>query len=199
MTIVNIRGTSGSGKSTLVKRLLDEFPHEPVQAQWYDWKKPRTVGYLIKGFEADEPDLFIVGRYDTQCGGCDSMSYKGAHDDMEKMIREHAAAGHSVVFEGLTVSSTLTRWLGVSNDYPDFWWAFMSTPEDVCHERILSRNGGKEPKHKGPHNLADYQIKYRACMRHVDQLKAQGEQVMLLSSDNVGYNLLLAALGYEGD
>lgn len=199
MTIINIRGTSGSGKSTLVKRLLDEFPHKPVSFQFSGMKSPRTVGYLIKGYEGDEPDIFVVGRYDTQCGGCDSMSYKGAHDDMERMIREHAALGRSVVFEGLTVSSTLTRWLGVSHDFPDFWWCFMSTPEDECHKRILERNGGKEPKHKGPHNLADYQIKYRACMRHVDQLKAQDEQVMLLTSDDSGYNLLLAALGYETD
>lgn len=197
MTVVNIRGTSGSGKSTLVKRLLKEFPNEPVFGQFAGMRKPRIVGYLIKGFEADEPDIFIVGSYNSQCGGCDSMSYKGAHDDMEAMIREHASLGHNVVFEGLTVSSTLTRWLGVSNDYPDFWWAFMSTPEEECHQRILARNGGKEPKRKGAQQLADYQIKYRGCMRHIESLKNQGEQVILLSSDDKGYNLLLAMLGYE--
>lgn len=197
MTIVNIRGTSGSGKSTLVKRLLDEFPHEEVSFQFPGMKRPKTVGYLIKGFYGEEPDIFIVGSYNTQCGGCDSMSYKGAHDDFERMIREHAALGHNVIFEGLTVSSTITRWQRVSNDFPDFWWGFMDTPEETCHQRILSRNGGKEPKHHGSQGLADYQIKYRACQHQIQTLKASDEQVVMLSSDDNGYNLLLAVLGYE--
>lgn len=199
MTIVNIRGTSGSGKSTLVKRLLDEFPHEEVIEQFPGMKRPRVVGYLIRGFHGDEPNMFIVGSYKTQCGGCDSMSYKGAHEDMENLIRDHAGLGHNVVYEGLTVSSTITRWLRVSHDFPDFWWAFMSTPEEVCHQRILARNGGKEPKHHGKQQLADYQIKYRACLTQIERLKSQDEQVILLTSDDNGYNNLLAILGYETD
>lgn len=197
MTIVNIRGTSGSGKSTLVKRLLDEFPHEPVTAQFPGMRRPSTVGYIIKGFHSEEPDIFVVGRYDTQCGGCDSMSYKGAHDDFERMIRDHAALEYNVIFEGLTVSSTITRWARVSKDFPDFWWAYMATPEEVCHQRILARNGGKEPKHHGKQQLADYQIKYRACLHQIETLKSTDEQVMMLTSDDNGYNLLLAVLGYE--
>lgn len=199
MTIINIRGTSGSGKSTLVKRLLDEFPHGEVMYKFVGMKREKVVGYVINSALKDEPNIFVLGSYNTQCGGCDSMSYKGAHDDMEWLIRHYAGNGYSVIFEGLTVSSTITRWQRVSHDFPDFWWAYMGTPEEECHQRILSRNGGKEPKHHGKQQLADYQIKYRACLHQIETLKASDEQVVVLSSDDAGYNTLLAILGYETD
>lgn len=197
MTIVNIRGTSGSGKSTLVKRLLNEFPHEPIIGQMGLMKKPKIIGYLIKGFENDEPDIFILGRYETKCGGCDSISYKGAHVDMEVLIRQHAALGHNVVYEGLVVTSSITRWLRVNNDFPDFWWAYMDTPEEECHQRILARNGGKEPKHHGKYQLADYQTKYRSCLKQINILNSQDKKVVMLNSNDNGYNILLNILGYE--
>lgn len=191
MTIMNIRGTSGSGKSTLVKMLLDTFDHFPVMGRLGDWKKPKCIGYIIPG----PPSTFVVGRYETQCGGCDSMSYKGSHEDIEALVREGATKGYNVVFEGLTISSTLTRWKRIADEFGDFWWTFMKTSEEECHARILDRNGGREPKHHD-NGLADYQIKHRACMRQSLALQAEhGNHVAELESDDESFNIMLALLG----
>lgn len=209
--IVNIRGTSGSGKSTLVKRYLDEHPHVPIEFTLSDWKKPKIVGYLcnVDSYkDIDEAILnaiaigpqaqavksshqtFILGRYETACGGCDTLSYKGAHEDMEHLVRKYALEGFNVIFEGLTVSSTITRWKRVSETFPgEFWWLYMMTPEEECLARILSRNGGKHPK-VHTNGLSDYQIKYRACMRQIGNLRQENEKVAEVLSDDDSYKVL---------
>lgn len=205
MTIVNIRGTSGSGKSTLVHRFLAEHPYTTIEATLNGSKKPKIVAYKCEmptdvfvsytGYVRATPQspTYIIGSYKTQCGGCDSMSYKGSHNDIEELVRAAAEKGN-VIFEGLTISSTLTRWQGVSDSFPgEFVWAFMMTPEEECHQRILARNGGKEPK-RDAKGLADYQRKYRGCMNHIIQLRERGERVLELTSDDEGYEKLLGML-----
>lgn len=189
MTIINIRGTSGSGKSTLVHRLINEtFELATIKRQYSTWKEPKIVAYELV---AGKP-TFIVGKYETQCGGCDAMSYKGSHDDIEALVREFLPQGN-VIFEGLTISSTLTRWRRISDENPgEFIWAFMDTPEEVCHQRILARSG-REPK-RDAKGLADYNKKWRGCMRHAVELQEQGQRVEMLSSDDAGYEKFLELL-----
>lgn len=203
MTVINIRGASGSGKSTLVHRYLSEHTHEPIMATLSDWKKPKIVAYKcfpkINEALPDEKKwlhnniTYVIGRYETQCGGCDTMSYKGSHEDIETMVRAALMKGN-VIFEGLTISSTLTRWQRISDEYPgQYVWAFMDTPVEECHQRILARNGGREPKvdSKGK---ADYHRKYEGCMRHIKALEEKNERVLLLSSDDEGYAKLVEVL-----
>lgn len=190
--VINIRGTSGSGKSSFMHRLLKEFPNTPVEGILSDWKKPRIIGYEIQG----QSNTYIIGSYRTQCGGCDSFSYKGSFEDMERMIREAMPHGN-VIFEGLTVSSTLGRFLRISQENPGtFAWLFMDTPEQECHRRILARNGGREPK-RDKNGLADYQKKYRGCVKQAKQLEELGEHVEWISSDDSGYKRIIEILGYD--
>lgn len=192
MAIINIRGTSGSGKSTLVRRFLDENEHFPQLEKLGDWKTPKIVGYIVP---AKRPRLLpttVIGRYETQCGGCDSLSYKGSHEDIEKMVRSAAQIGN-VIFEGLTISSTVTRWQKVSDDFPgQYVWAFMVTPEEECYRRILARSG-REPKrdHRGE---ADYNKKFRGCNKHMREKREEGEQVLSLLSDDKGYEAMVRIL-----
>ena len=193
MTIINIRGTSGSGKSTLVRRFLDEHPNYPVSAQLADWKKEKIVYYRVDPLPGSSLPTYVMGRYETQCGGWDAMSYKGSHQDLEEMCLQAGAKGN-ILFEGLTVSSSYTRWLNVSKAYPgQMVFAFMDTPEEVCYQRILSRNGGKEPK-RDAKGLADYNHKFRNCVVQSAKLEAMGERVVWLSSDEAGYQKLLELL-----
>lgn len=193
MTIINIRGTSGSGKSTLVRRFLDEHPHVPVIAKLRDdWKKEKIVAYTAHT-SVYQLQTYVMGRYETQCGGWDALSYKGSHEDLEEMCIQAAEKGH-VIFEGLTVSSSYTRWLNVSKAYPgQMVFAFMDTPEEVCYERILARNGGREPK-RDAKGLADYNRKFRNCVVQSKKLEDMGERVVWLSSDDAGYQKLLELL-----
>lgn len=190
MTIVNIRGTSGSGKSTLVRRFLDEHPNVPIMANLDEWKVDKIVAYKCTPVQTP---TYVMGRYETPCGGWDALSYKGSHQDLEEMCIQAAAKGH-VIFEGLTVSSSYTRWLNVSKAYPgQMVFAFMDTPEEICYQRILARNGGREPK-RDAKGLADYNHKFRNCVVQSAKLEAMGERVVWLSSDNAGYNKLLELL-----
>lgn len=193
MTIINIRGTSGSGKSTLVHRLLNESVFaDPILDQLGDWKKPKIVAYASIDPKYNRT-TYVIGRYETQCGGCDSMSYKGSHQDIETLIRKYLLLGN-VIYEGLTISSTLSRWQRISDENPGkFVWAFMSTPEEECRRRILARNGGKDPK-RDKRGLADYQRKYRGCLGQRTSLILAGERVVDLTSDDAGYAKLVGLL-----
>ena len=194
ITIINIRGTSGSGKSTLVQKFLQFHPHDPIVNTLSDWKKEKIVAYRCSHYGKPDWQTFVLGRYETQCGGWDAMSYKGSHEDLEQMAMAAAAKGH-VIFEGLTVSSSYTRWLNVSKAYPgSMVFCFMDTPEQVCYERILARNGGREPK-RDAKGLADYNHKFRNSVVQSAKLEAMGERVVWLSSDTNGYNKLLELLG----
>lgn len=205
MTIINIRGTSGSGKSTLVHRFLAEYPNEEIIDQFGPMKKPKVVGYKVigpipeifvsyTGFVSRQPitPTYIIGRYATACGGCDSMSYKGSHDDIEAMVMRYAALGN-VIFEGLTISSTITRWMRVSQAYPGkMVWAFMNTPEEVCYQRIIARSG-REPKRDNK-GLADYNRKFRGCVVQRQKLIEAGENVIDVASDDEGYRAIVGVL-----
>lgn len=188
--IINIRGTSGSGKSTLVQRFLAEHENEPILGTFDNWKKPKAVAYKVS---SRDYTTYVIGRYETQCGGCDAMSYKGSHDDIEALVRQYAELGN-VIFEGLTISSTLTRWRRISDEKPgQFIWAFMTTPVEECYRRIMSRNGGREPK-RDSKGLADYQRKYIGCMRHMSDLQETDQKVLGLTSDYEGYEKMLESL-----
>ncbi len=194
--IVNIRGTSGSGKSTLVKWLMEEYFYSPVFAQLPGWKKSRIIGYIVQASAGTTP-TFIVGSYETKCGGCDSISYKGSMEDIEDLVCEGAEKGYNVIFEGLVVTSTINRWREVADDFPgQYTWAFMMTPEEECHRRIVARNG-REPKRKGPRQIADYNIKYAASMHHRQMMIAQGARIIDLYSDRESYSRLKSVLGYS--
>lgn len=203
MSIINIRGTSGSGKSTLVHRYLAEHKHESLSTRLANWKSDKIVAYkcfpeINEALPEEKKWLnnamtYVIGRYETQCGGCDALSYKGAHDDIQEMLEAAAAKGNAI-FEGLTISSTYGRWLKTSAKFPgQFVWMFMNTPEEVCHQRILARNGGKEPK-RDAKGLADYNRKYQGCITQAAKLEEMGERVVWVSSDDSGYQKLLELL-----
>lgn len=200
--IVNIRGTSGSGKSTLVHRFLAEHPNEPVETIFNNWKTPRVVAYkcynyLSAGYQWASPPkesfTFVIGSYKTQCGGCDSLSYKGSHDDIQWLV-ETAAVKGNVIFEGLTISSTYGRWLKTGAKFPgQMVWAFMNTPEEECYRRIIARSG-REPK-RDAKGQADYNRKWHGCQVQRQKLLDMGERVIDISSDDEGYKKLLEVLG----
>lgn len=195
MTILNLRGCSGAGKSTLVHRFLAEHKHTPIYGNPGGWKKKHIIGYRVHGpilTDGCYEYTYVVGSYKTACGGCDSLSYKGSHTDIENMIRRWAKNGN-VCFEGLTISSSRTKWLGISKDFPgQFVWCFMDTPEEVCYERILARSG-REPK-RDAKGWADYQYKYRGCLVQKQKCIDEGERVEELSSDEAGYQKFLELL-----
>ncbi len=158
--IVSLRGTSGSGKSTVVFDLMKRYPFKGVDLD----AKGRPEGYSM-ALPNGEP-LFIVGRYDTQCGGCDGVH---PYEEIFKRIERYQAKGH-VLFEGLIVSSSY----GNIGRATEKWgnrvtFAFLDTPLDVCLVRVKSRRALKgNDKPLNPLNTA---TKHANVATHVDKIR----------------------------
>lgn len=172
-TIVNIRGTSGSGKSTVARRimLLLEEKHVDVQERGMIGGKERILGHQVG-------PVFFLGKYATDCGGVDSMSWKGAADDICDLVHHKAMHG-PVVFEGLMASSWGTGRL------LDLWERcekklhviMLTTPLEVCLASVQARRDAKY-KAKGevapPLNPANTTSKYHSSLKGAQNLQARG-------------------------
>lgn len=142
MKSYNLRGTNGSGKTFVARELLKLSNAKP---SLFLGKKVRA--YQGKLFDAP---FYILGSYETQCGGCDTISdvatvaellrmYMTGFDD-NRVIKSNSAPG-IVFFEGLMISHMLgtvgamqTK-LGKDNNV----LAFLNTPLDVCIQRVERR------------------------------------------------------------
>lgn len=134
MTIVCIRGTHGSGKSTIVKEMLNRFKAEPTSVT----KKGRPENYRM--LLGDGSQLYVVGSYETACGGCDGIQ---PYSEIWPRVVDFAKSGH-VLFEGALVSSSYGNIGRASEVYGDqFVFAFLNTPLTVCLSRIKARREAK--------------------------------------------------------
>jgi hypothetical protein len=124
--VLNIRGTNGSGKSHLVHRLLKEYGAIPLG----DGKK-------INAYRLENTNVYIVGRYETPTGGCDTII---DINDVNKYIKALAKRGH-VVFEGLVATGIAGRWIELARSMPRIKWIFLTldTPLKKCIRRVEER------------------------------------------------------------
>jgi hypothetical protein len=183
--IVNIRGTSGSGKTTVVNRVMELLrEREKVEKDTLLWLemggKQRVVGHRIG-------PVFVAGRYSTTCGGCDTMSWKGAADDVCALVLAQAAQG-PVVFEGLMVSGWGTGRL------KDLWEAAgrnlhviqLTTPLEDCLASVQARRAaraaakGEEAKPLNPENTT---AKWHGTRRGSELLVKAGVPVEFLDRE----------------
>ena len=173
MTIINIRGTHGSGKSTIVKKLLVRFDCQPI----YQEGQKKPVGYV--GMMPNNKQLYIVGPYETSCGGCDAVQ---PYARIWPLIEEFAKSGH-VVFEGALVSSSYGNIGRSSESYGDkFVFAFMDTPLKVCLNRILKRRQAKG--NMNPLDPKNTRGKLESIERSIPKIKSMGRKVIILNHKN---------------
>ena len=136
--IIDIRGTHGSGKSSIPIALIKLHDAVPILG------KPLTyegkVGIL--GYEIGEYNLKILGRYETQCGGCDGIK---TQDEIKARIK--AWEGESnLMLEGILVSHTFGPWNEFA-EHRDWRFRFLSTDLQTCIARVNARRAasGKGP------------------------------------------------------
>jgi len=136
--IIDIRGTHGSGKSSIPIALIKLHNAVPILG------RPLTYGgnVGILGYEVGEYNLRILGRYETQCGGCDGIK---TQDEIKARVTEWAKDGH-VMLEGILVSHTFGPWDKFATNKP--WrFCFLDTPLQTCIDRVNTRRAaaGKGP------------------------------------------------------
>lgn len=129
--IINVRGTNGSGKTTVVRRVLKQFPHEPLELRG---RSKRPTRYRL---QSGGQGTIILGSYENLVtGGCDTLK---PIDEIERLLRRSQLEADHVIFEGVMVSRTFTRWASLANELGDFWWLFLNTPLETCIEGVISR------------------------------------------------------------
>ena len=132
--IINLRGTHGSGKSYVAKQIITRFDGVPIGED----KRGNPLGYAMQLDNGKA--LYVVGRYDIACGGCDAIQ---PYSLIWPRVVEFAKLGH-VLFEGALVSSSYGNIGRASEVYGEqFVFAFLNTPMSVCLERIRKRREAK--------------------------------------------------------
>lgn len=170
--IVSIRGTNGSGKSTLVRSYMHKLQVvEPVT----ELGGNKIIGY--QGTNRVGNTVGIVGRYETDCGGCDTIK---TQDLVIQRVKDQAHFGH-VVFEGVIVGDIYGRYKVLSDEYPPgvFVFAYLNTPLEICLERVAKRRAakGKDPT---DFNAALVEQKYNNAIRQKAKAAREGAAVISL-------------------
>src|SRR5712664_2403301 len=124
--IVNIRGTNGSGKSTAVTRYT-----ESVGVAEELKENSRTWAYRLQN------GVFVLGRYTTACGGCDTIK---TFAELKAAVTELASHG-PVLFEGVLWSTCFKPSVELAQSLPKHHliFAMLDTPADECLRRVLAR------------------------------------------------------------
>ncbi len=141
MSVVVIRGTSGSGKTWIAEQVIaacggiataEQVPLGDPDVAPAKWK---TGAYVWKN-----PPVTLIGRYNATCGGCDTLSWKGAADVIEKFAIQQAARGQHVLFEGLMVSSYGVERL---KRIPGLTVVYLATPLEDCLASVKARRAAR--------------------------------------------------------
>jgi adenylate kinase family enzyme len=183
MTILKIHGCSGAGKTTAVRELMKASKVT----------KLRNIASKVEAYMLDVPGaeelVFVLGSYDNNCGGMDTVS--SAADAM-KLVNYYGKMGH-VVHEGL-LQSTYYGAMGTdSKQYGDSYkYVFLDTPIDVCLERVVARR-----KSNGSINKFNPQLtkdKHATIERLRKRLPDLGHRVEILQHDQPMLPQLLALI-----
>jgi adenylate kinase family enzyme len=179
--VFNIRGTSGSGKTTLVYNLL----LNPTFCFREILSKGKVLGYHSKKL-----NFFVVGKYNTPTGGCDSIQDTTTVISRVKSVLKK---GSHVLYEGLMLSGMSGSQLELSSKN-DFYALILNTPFEVCLGRVKKRRLARgETKPLNPENT---RTKFNATWSSGEAWKGNATQVTM-SSNEEAYARIMKILGVK--
>ena len=148
--IWSLRSTNGGGKTTLARRFI------PVRAQPVElisWPSPTKkdpgryrpiVGYLRDSRALGR--VAVIGPYSAACGGLDQLPCFQASREAIFAALEGQRAPH-VIAEGLLASGVTGSWAVFAREMQQlghcYNWTYLSTPLEVCKERVRARQALK--------------------------------------------------------
>lgn len=175
--IINVRGTSGSGKSTLVRSIMKEWQTKgKVKVEG----RKQPAGYLL--YHGQPGTLYVPGHYETECGGCDTISKDlenpdapkgGAMDYIYEQIRKAADQDYNVLFEGLLISAEVRRMVELHEAGYNTTVVHLHIPLQECLDSVNARRQRKSPG-KGPVNPKNTESKWKGATRAVVRFKEAG-------------------------
>jgi hypothetical protein len=182
-TIINIRGTSGSGKSTLARMVMALYESR-VRVRAPDRRQP--IGYVYIRPEGARPSLAVVGHYETPCGGADTVP---SLDKVFSLVRESAALGYDVLFEGLLVSAEFNRTAALLDLAPlhQLHVVHLDLPLQMCLDSVNARRQAKSPG-KGGVNPKNTMSKHQGARSSSRRLAAAGVPVHSFDNREAAYD-----------
>lgn len=144
--IINVRGTGGAGKSYVIRQLMQRYNVTPMTV--HDRRQP--VGYICQ--RVFGRPLYVVGHYETPCGGGDTM--KTTTEVFEAVDRW---SGHDidVAFEGIISQDDVVRTVELHRRYPLKVLA-LRVPIEDCLAGIQARRAARgDERQLNPKNTID--------------------------------------------
>lgn len=181
--IIQLRGASGSGKTWVVQQLMKQYKFNPVK----DRKNE------IKGYYCKELNLFLVGKYETPTGGCDTIN-QNSQNRICKRIEKATSRGWNVLFEGLICSHIAARYADLYKRMTDdgirVKYIFLDTTLEKCRQNINAR---RAKKGKPPVQAKNTEKDYTSTHRSRENMKNMGvpsKDMPLLSSGEAYHHIL---------
>lgn len=135
-TMIKLGGVNGSGKTTLARAVIKAAGAEPKTAKL---RSGKTTDVWIG--EYGGLPLHVLGKYETACGGMDTI---GDKEDRLDLVKAAAAVPGIIFFEGLITGKTYGALGELSEQHVKrkvgrWLYAFMDTPFDVAAARVVER------------------------------------------------------------
>ena len=170
MTVIKLGGCNGSGKTSVARGILDigdkAWNREKVVLQ--SGKTGVVYSNVLEGRRFE-----VLGKYDTACGGMDTISDK---DDRLTLVKYRAENNREgiVFFEGLITGKTFGALGALSVEHKaagiPWLYAFMDTPFETCVDRVLTRRAAAG-------NFAEFDPErtmrstFKSCVRLAEKLQ----------------------------
>ena len=186
-TIVAIKGTHGSGKSSVIRELINHLGKAATLRF-----NNRNAGYRCR--YGDDGALFVLGKYDSPCGGLDtSFSYGGAADDLLLCLDALAKKGH-VCCEGVIAITSygfdrVARFADKQKKKGNHMiFARLDTPAESCIERVRQRR--EEAGNTQAFNPDKLLHKYESVLKSQEKLHRAGYDARTLPHEESLQTLL---------
>ena len=158
-TVIDIRGCHGSGKSTLVRKILSKYENTVI------------LNEDIPYHYIDELNLCVLGRYDMKGSGIDNVKES---DRLQKFVEEKSHH-HNVIFEGIIVSETFSRWNSVASSIDsNYIFIYLDVELEECIKRIRTRRieSGRDENFNEENVIS----KHKQIKRTISKLRENGRK-----------------------
>lgn len=170
--ILNIRGTNGSGKSTLVRAIMDRYDG---RAPVFQPKRSRPVGYVCT---TSLRQSYVVGHYETPCGGGDTMDSMSAVFDA---VTKWANDDYDVIFEGIISQDDVNRCAELNAEHRLLVIGLV-VPIEECLAAVQARRRSRgDEREFNPTNTVN---RARTLLRTMERLKSAGIDARWLNRDD---------------
>jgi Zeta toxin. len=145
--------------------------------------RKQPYGYLC-GRQNGAP-LWVVGHYETDCGGGDTISQ--GMDEVYRMIHEAADRRYDVMYEGLILQSDVLRCIALQKEkgYP-LLVIGLTTPIEECLRNVQARRDAKDDakgRPRRPLNPENTISKFKTLPHQERRIRAAGVKWLSLDRE----------------